>query len=157
LETLHLGNNVLIGGRSILWAVHSHIWIENNVITGPEIVVMGGDHSTKLRGQYMCDVGDGDKQCADDQDVHIAEDVWIGARAIVLKGVVVARGAVIGAGSVVTRSVSPYSIVAGNPARVIRFRGSIEEIMEHEKRLYSIGRLMTEAEIGSAIEAGCRR
>lgn len=47
---------------------------------------------------------------------------WIGSNAIILRGVAVGNGAVIGAGSVVTKDVPPYSIVVGNPARVLRMR-----------------------------------
>lgn len=54
--------------------------------------------------------------------IIVGHDVWIGRSAIVLPGVEVGDGAVIGAGSVVTKSVPTYSIVAGNPARVIRYR-----------------------------------
>jgi acetyltransferase-like isoleucine patch superfamily enzyme len=52
----------------------------------------------------------------------IGNDVWIGMRAIVLSGVMIGDGAVIAAGAVVSRSVPAYSIVAGNPARVVRYR-----------------------------------
>ena len=52
--------------------------------------------------------------------VTIGDDVWIGARAMVLKGVSIGDGAVIGACSLVTRDVPPGALVAGNPARVIR-------------------------------------
>lgn len=54
--------------------------------------------------------------------VTIGNDVWIGHSAIVLPGVQVGDGAVVGAGAVVTKSVPPYAIVAGNPAHVIRYR-----------------------------------
>jgi acetyltransferase-like isoleucine patch superfamily enzyme len=54
--------------------------------------------------------------------VIIEDDVWIGAHVTILKGVRIGRGAVIGAGSVVTRDVAMNTIVAGNPARVIRER-----------------------------------
>ena len=54
--------------------------------------------------------------------IVIGNDVWIGARVIILGGVHVGDGSVIGAGSVVTRDVEPYSIVAGNPAKLIRKR-----------------------------------
>ena len=54
--------------------------------------------------------------------VIIGDDVWIGARAIIMPGIVIGRGAVIGAGSVVTKNVDEYAVVAGNPARVIKYR-----------------------------------
>ena len=55
-------------------------------------------------------------------DIVIQEYVWIGCNVTVLPGVTIGEGAVIGAGSVVTRDVSPYTVVAGNPARVIKTR-----------------------------------
>lgn len=56
--------------------------------------------------------------------INIGNDVWIGRGATVLPGVSIGHGAVVGADAVVTRDVPPYAIVAGNPARVIRFRFS---------------------------------
>ena len=55
-------------------------------------------------------------------DVVIGSDVWIGQDALILSGVTISHGAVIAARSVVTKNVEPYSIVAGNPARHLRFR-----------------------------------
>lgn len=52
----------------------------------------------------------------------IGHDVWIGERALIKAGVRIGHGAVIGMGSVVTKDVEPYAIVAGNPARFLRFR-----------------------------------
>lgn len=60
--------------------------------------------------------------------VQIGNDVWIGSGAIVLCGINIGDGAVIGAGSVVTKDIPPYSIVVGNPARVIKKRFSQEII-----------------------------
>lgn len=57
----------------------------------------------------------------------IGHDVWIGANAIVLKGVSIASGAIVGAGAVVTKDVDDYSIVAGNPARFLRYRFDEED------------------------------
>lgn len=54
----------------------------------------------------------------------------------ILKGVHIGRGAIVAAGSVVTRSLPAYSISGGVPAKVIKFRWSIEDIMEHEALLY---------------------
>jgi phosphonate metabolism protein (transferase hexapeptide repeat family) len=57
-----------------------------------------------------------------DKTTHIGSDVWIGDGAFIKQGVNIGVGAVIGMGSVVTKDVPPYTIVAGNPARVIRKR-----------------------------------
>ena len=61
-------------------------------------------------------------------DVIIGHDVWIGLDAIVLSGVNIGNGAIVGASAVVSRDVPAYTIVAGNPARVIRQRFSDEDI-----------------------------
>lgn len=61
-------------------------------------------------------------------DVVIGNDVWIGTGAMILSGVRIGNGAVIGAMAVVTRDVPPYSIVAGNPAQVVRMRFKEDEI-----------------------------
>ncbi len=60
--------------------------------------------------------------------VSIGNDVWIGANAIILGGVKIGDGAIVGAGSIVTKSVEPYSVVVGSPAKIIRFRFSKDEI-----------------------------
>jgi acetyltransferase-like isoleucine patch superfamily enzyme len=60
--------------------------------------------------------------------IVIGNDVWIGARAIILDGVVIGNGAIVGAGAVVTSSVPPYAVVAGAPARVMRYRFTPEQI-----------------------------
>ncbi|MEM2146820.1 MAG: CatB-related O-acetyltransferase [Candidatus Jordarchaeaceae archaeon] len=60
--------------------------------------------------------------------VYIGNDVVLGAYSIILPGVKVGDGAIVGAGAVVTRDVPPYAIVAGVPAKIIRFRYSQEQI-----------------------------
>lgn len=55
-------------------------------------------------------------------DVIIGSDVWLCANCTILSGVTIGHGAVVGTGAVVTRDVEPYAIVAGNPARTVRFR-----------------------------------
>ena len=52
--------------------------------------------------------------------ITIEDDVWIGGGAIILPGVTIGKGSVIGTGSVVTKSIPPYSVAAGNPCRVIK-------------------------------------
>jgi acetyltransferase-like isoleucine patch superfamily enzyme len=60
--------------------------------------------------------------------INIGNDVWIGAGVIVLDGVSIGDGAIIGAGSVVTKNIPPYCIAVGNPAKVIKYRFSSEDI-----------------------------
>ena len=55
-------------------------------------------------------------------DTIIGDDVWIGHQALIMPGVTIGPGAIIGSGSVVTKDVAPYTIVAGNPAKIIRKR-----------------------------------
>ena len=64
---------------------------------------------------------------ATEKPVLIADDVWIGARVIILPGVRIGTGAVIGAGAVVTKDMPDYSVVGGNPARVLKMRKIAEE------------------------------
>lgn len=71
-----------------------------------------------------------------EKDVIIEEEVWIGANVTICAGVTIGRGADIGAGAVVRTDVPPYSIVIGNPAKIIGFSFTPEEIIEHEKALY---------------------
>lgn len=72
----------------------------------------------------------------EDNDVILEEDVWVGANATILDGVKIGRGSVVGAGAVIRNCIPPYSIVIGNPAKVIGFVFTPEEIIEHEKILY---------------------
>ncbi len=72
----------------------------------------------------------------EDKDVVVEEDVWIGANVTLLAGVKIGRGATIAACSVVTKSIPPYAIAMGNPAKVIGFNYTPEEVVEHENKLY---------------------
>ena len=59
---------------------------------------------------------------AEEKPIIIEDDVWIGANSIILGGVKIGNGAIIGAGAVVTKDVPPRAIVAGNPAKLIKYR-----------------------------------
>ena len=61
-------------------------------------------------------------------DIVIENDVWIGATSTIMSGVKISNGAVVGGGAVVTKDVPPYAIVAGNPAKVVKYRFSEEQI-----------------------------
>lgn len=74
-----------------------------------------------------------DTDSAKATDIHIGNDVWIGLRVLIRAGVTIGNGAVIGMGSVVVKDVEPYSIVAGTPAKHIRYRFDEETRHELEK------------------------
>lgn len=80
-----------------------------------------------IRVKVLCE---GEDESFAKGDIVVDDDVWIGQNALVLSGVHIGQGAVIAAGSVVTKDVEPYTIVAGNPARVIKKRFSDEIINE---------------------------
>jgi acetyltransferase-like isoleucine patch superfamily enzyme len=82
-----------------------------------------------------------------DGTIVVNEDVWVGTSCILLSHCTIGRGAVIGAGSIVTKSVPPYSVVVGCPAKIIASRFSIEQIIEHEKILYPEEERMSEDEL----------
>ena len=80
---------------------------------------------------------DNEDPSVSEKDVIIEEEVTIGANVTILPGVVVGRGTSIGAGTVLRYSTPPYAIVSGNPAKIVGFNFTPEEIIEHEKSLYS--------------------
>lgn len=90
-------------------------------IVGRSSVIVG-DRVTLSARVMILDTGLNleDRSLHVDSPVRIGDDVWIGAAAIILQGVVVGKGAVIAAGSVVTRDVPAYMVVGGVPARVIK-------------------------------------
>lgn len=71
-----------------------------------------------------------------EQDIIVNEDVWIGANVTLMDGCHIGRGANIGAGSVVRFKVPPYAVVIGNPAKIVGFSFSPEEVREHELKMY---------------------
>ena len=135
-RTIHAGDDVNLGMRPTMAATRSTIRIGNKVMFGPEVSIHGGNHRTDLSGRFMFDVTEAEKRPEDDLGVVIGDDVWVGARAVILHGVTIGRGAIVAAGAVVTRSVPPYAIVGGVPAKVIRFRWDVETILGHEAILY---------------------
>lgn len=129
-SSIFIGNDVIINNGSWFSAVNTFIKIGNKVTIAPYVTLICGDHNTSVKGKYMFDVKD--KRIEDDQPIIIEDDVWIGYRAIILKGVKIGQGSIIAAGSVVTKDVPQYSIVGGVPAKVIKMRWNKEEIKEHE-------------------------
>jgi acetyltransferase-like isoleucine patch superfamily enzyme len=110
---VRLGKGVFINFNSVFIDT-CLISIGSRTLVGPNVSFYSGTHPTDpvvRRGLCGPELG---------KEIHIGEDCWIGGNVIFLPGVTVGRGCVVGAGSVVTKSVPDFTIVAGNPARVIR-------------------------------------
>lgn len=103
----HIGN-VKHNNSLIDSLIPQFIEIGDNFISAPGSVILAHDASTfRHSGCYRC------------ERTIIGNDVFIGANAVVLPGVRIGDGAIVGAGSVVTKDVPSYTVVAGNPARVL--------------------------------------
>ena len=114
----HLGWGTLIDAASC-------IEIGEDVLIAFDVLIMDhASHSIKFRERKndVCDWANNRKDWSvvEQSPVRIGNKSWIGAKSIVLKGVNIGEGAIVGAGSVVTKDVPPWTIVAGNPARIIR-------------------------------------
>ncbi|SRR5258705_3122034 len=113
------GDPLITCGDNFYVNAHCHILGEitfgDNVLIAPKVIIWGRDHGYS-KDQLM------NKQPYNRKPIKIGNDVWIGACAIVLKGVTIGDGAIVAAGAVVTKDVEPYTIVAGNPAKMIKRR-----------------------------------
>lgn len=69
-------------------------------------------------------------------NITIGEDVWIGANCTIMPGVTVGRGAIIASGALVTKDVPPYALVVGSPAKIVKKKFELEDILKHEEKLY---------------------
>ncbi len=113
-ERVRIGNNSSLGENSRL---AGPVNIGANVMMGPDVIILTNNHEFARTDIPMIQQG-----LRPISPVCIGDDVWIGARAILLPGVTIGHGAIVGAGAVVTKHVPPFAIVAGNPARIIRSR-----------------------------------
>ncbi len=105
---VHIGRNNILGART-------GIVIEENVLLGPHVMIADHTHlyedvELPVKSQGVTEGG----------AVRIERDSWIGANVFVMPGVVVGRHSVVGANAVVNRSIPPYSVAVGAPARVIK-------------------------------------
>lgn len=114
-ERLSIGNNSYIGRNSMIQA-SGFLEIGNDVIIGPYVKIWSSDHifdrldiAIHLQGHSFA-------------KVIIGNDVWIGTNTVILKGISIGDGAVVAAGSLVNKDVPKYAVVAGNPAKVIKYR-----------------------------------
>lgn len=99
-----------------------HIYVGDRVMFGPNVTIATANHpiNAELRA----------KSLQYNKDVHIGENTWIGAGAVIVPGVHIGRNVVIGAGSVVTKDIPDNVVAVGNPCRVLR------EIGEHDREFF---------------------
>lgn len=117
------GANIEIGDYSGLgknFEMHGcDLKIGKYVMMGPEVMIFAASHNTQNTDRPMCFQGATNHKT----EITISDDVWIGARVTILgKATSIGKGVIIGAGSVVTKSIPDYAVVAGNPAKIIKYR-----------------------------------
>lgn len=111
---LSIGDNSGVGVNCV---INGETYIGNDVMMGPDCIMYSYSHA-----HSRIDIPMNQQGFEAPAPIHIGDDVWIGARVIILPGVTVGNHVIIGAGSVVTKSIPDYAIVGGSPARIIRMR-----------------------------------
>jgi len=96
--------------------------IGENVMMGLEVIALSNQHATSNADVLLIDQGYDERS-----PVHIGNNVWVGARVILLPGVLIGDNAIIAAGAVVTKNVPAWSVVGGVPAKVIKYRKKISK------------------------------
>ena len=135
--TRHAGKNISIGrysqihkntsignnsGVGYACRIDNAVTIGDNVMMGPEVLIYTRNHNTSNPDIPIREQGMGEWK-----PVVIEDDVWIGARVCILPGVTIGKGSVLGACTVVAKDIPPYSVVVGNPGKVIKSRKNNEE------------------------------
>ena len=114
-RNIEMGDNVLINRNSDLYG-YGGLIIGDNTSIGPYCSIVTHNHNFADTEKLINEQGHTKKK------VTIGSDVWIGTHSVILPGVTIGNGSVVGAGSVVTKDVSDYTVVAGNPAKEIKKR-----------------------------------
>jgi len=119
----HFHRDLVIGdysGIGIRCKILGPVTLGRYVMMGPEVVIHTQNHRHDRVDVPMCQQG-----FEEARPVLIDDDVWLCERAIILPGVRIGRGSIIGAGAVVSKDVPAFSVVAGNPASVVKSRGMV--------------------------------
>lgn len=112
---IRFGDDVFIGPHCLIYG-HGGLEIGRKTLIAGKITIIPANHNFQRTDIPIRDQGENIR------GIRIGDNVWIGAGVIILDGVEIGSNAVIGAGSVVTRSIPPFSIAMGSPARVSRTR-----------------------------------
>lgn len=112
-----IGNDSNIGDDSHLTCINKII-IGNNVCMGRKIFITDNAHGASIRD--LLDMRPNIRPLFSKGPVVIEDNVWIGEMVCIMPGVTIGHGSIVGANAVVTKDMPPYSIIGGNPARVIK-------------------------------------
>jgi acetyltransferase-like isoleucine patch superfamily enzyme len=127
-----IGEHVLIGiGSKIIGPAR----FGDNILLAQNVIISGMNHDFNDISLPIVHQGFSTKE------VFIEDGAWIGAGAIIIAGVTIGENAVVGAGAVVTKDVPPYSVVVGNPAKVIKQYNLNKKTWEKVSEIYSASRL----------------
>lgn len=127
------GNNGL--NHATLLTTNARFIMKKNSGAAEGFKVSTGNHTRMIGTPYRL-ITEDMKPEGFDQDVVVEEDVWIGMNVTLLAGVTIGRGSTVAAGAVVTKSMPPYCVCGGVPAKVIKFYWTIDQILEHESMIY---------------------
>ncbi len=116
--TLSIGDNVTINQDCHIACIN-HISIGNNVLFASKVFITDHFHG-RVDSREELGIPPSMRELYSKGELIIEDDVWIGESVTIMPNVVIGKGAVIGANSVVTKSVPPYSVVGGNPAKIIK-------------------------------------
>lgn len=134
---IFLHENCHIMGGACISAAKAKFIMKKNSGAAENLMVVTTSHPPIL-GEWFMDSGRGNKD-SEAHDIIVEEDVWIAANVTLLMGAHIGRGSNIGAGATVRSKIPPYAVAIGNPAKVVGFKFTPEEIIEHEKALYPEG------------------
>lgn len=125
-----------MGANANISALNAKFICKGNCAIADGLTVNIGNHA-RVVGMFVTDITEANKPKGYDEDVVVEEDVWIGSNVTLLSGVTIGRGATVAAGAVVTKSMPPYCVCGGVPAKIIKFYWTVDQILEHEALLYA--------------------
>lgn len=137
-KSIYIGDNTTIWGNAkfIISSKEGKFVIKENCFVGQGLTVITNNHNVKPLIEMLQYEAIKNSEFDINKDIIVEDDVWIGANVTILPGVNIGRGAIIGACSVVSKDIPAYAIAAGNPAKIIRFKYTEEEIKKHENIFY---------------------
>lgn len=146
VENFYISDDVRIARYAMIYSTNAKVIIGSKVGIAPYLKIVTGNHRMNDIGNFMFD-GNIPKEKNDDKDVIIEGDNWFGANVTILSSVTIGRGSIVASGAVVNKSFPPYSIIGGLPAKILKFRFTIDEVIEHERILYPENQRLTRKEL----------